>query len=103
MGNARTYSDEFKADAVKLLKEMNMKKAAERLGIAPSTIRGWYLKSLGTSTPAKLDSTEELSYEELLKKIKNLEKENRYMHEINRVLKKSLGIMGQDNLDSLKK
>jgi transposase-like protein len=104
MRSAKNYSTEFKADAVKLVKEMGYKKAAISIGVSPSTLHGWYKKAFGYFPPSKLGSNEvEASYEELIKKLKLLEKENRYMHEINKVLKKSLGIMGQDNLDILKR
>ena len=82
---------------------MSISQAAKKLGIATSSLHGWYMKSLGHSTSGKVNSKEELSYDELLKKLKNLEKENRYMTEINKVLKKSLGIMVQDHPDTLKK
>ena len=103
MSRTKTYSDEFKADAVNLIKEMNIMQAAQKLGVATSTLHGWYMKSLGQKVASKSNTSEQLSYDDLLKKLKNLEKENRYMNEINKVLKKSLGIMVHDHPETLKK
>lgn len=105
MSHAKSYSNEFKSDAVRLANEQGVKKAADSLGIAPSTLHGWYMKSLGQKrvTTHKNQSEEELSYNDLLKRLKNTEKELRYANEINKVLKKSLGIMVQDHPETLKK
>jgi transposase-like protein len=102
MSSAKTDSDEFKADAVNLIKEMSISQAAKKLGVATSSLHGWYIKSLGQKT-TKGTSKEELSYDDILKKLKNTEKELRYANEINKVLKKSLGIMVQEHPDTLKK
>lgn len=103
MSLAKMYSDEFKADAVNLIKEMSLKQAAIKLGISTSTLHSWQMNSLGKSNSSKSDQNEELSYDDLLKKLKNTEKELRYTNEINKVLKKSLGIMVQDHPETLKK
>lgn len=38
MGQARTYTDEFKAQALKLAKEVGAKRAAEELGVPQNTL-----------------------------------------------------------------
>lgn len=104
MSRAKSYSDEFKSDAVKLANEQGVKRAADSLGIAPSTLHGWHKKSLGQKKDIhKNQVQEELSYNDLLKRLKNTEKELRYANEINKVLKKSLGIMAQEHPETLKR
>ena len=105
MRSVKKYSDEFKTDAVKLSKEQGVPKAAKSLGVAPSTLHGWCLKASFTEGAVKAEGLVEskTSYEDLVKKFRQLEKEHRYMLEINKVLKKSLGIMGQESLEALKK
>lgn len=38
MGQARTYTDEFKAQALKLAKEIGTKRATEKLGVPKNTL-----------------------------------------------------------------
>ena len=79
----RTYTENFKKDAVKLAREISNKKAAEELGIPENTLNGWIRKAkdgdldlgLGTQTPQgamSLASELKLAKEE----IKRLTKEN---------------------------
>lgn len=45
MGEARTYTEEFKAQAIKLAKEVGRKRAAEELGIPKNTLGTWLHKA----------------------------------------------------------
>lgn len=41
MGQARTYTEEFKAQAIKLAKEVGTKRASEELGVPKNTLGTW--------------------------------------------------------------
>lgn len=90
----RTYTPEFKADAVKLSKANGISKTAVDLGLAPVTIRNWMKSSEG------LDATSEET--DWKKEAKRLKKENQYLKEINEVLKKSTAIFSQEKFPPFK-
>ena len=97
----KTYTTEFKKDAVELSNELGLSKASKELGIPTSTIGSWK-KALRTSDEGVSLKDGEPSYNELLKEVKRLRKEAEYNNKINDVLKKSLGIVSSDHLSRIK-
>jgi len=74
---ARTYSKEFKEEAIKLGIEIGSWQAAEKLEIPNGTLDCWLYKArkaAKVSIPAKKEET--ASVRELQERIKELEKEN---------------------------
>jgi transposase len=62
----KTYSDEFKSDAAKLVRDQgySIKKAAQSLGVDQATIRAWLAKlAILPSTDSANSSTEHLHRE----------------------------------------
>ena len=45
MGQARTYTEEFKAQAIKLAKEVGTKRASEEIGVPKNTLGTWVHKA----------------------------------------------------------
>jgi len=45
MGQARSYDQEYKVEAVKLVRKVETKKAAEKLGIQRNTLSEWIHKA----------------------------------------------------------
>ena len=96
----RTFSQEFKNEAVELAKRVGNNQAAKDLGVNEASIRNWRKKELPVQGPHSLERTK--SYEELAKENRQLQKEIGYLKEINQVLKKSTAIFSVDHLGSLK-
>ena len=93
MGTGKQYSEEYKKEAVKLAKEIGNKAAAEELGIPKGTIGTWVSKAkageidtgAGTRTPEEsLSLAQQLK--EANKRIKEFEKKNRQLEELNEFL-----------------
>lgn len=91
----RNYSPEFKKEAVRLSEKKGVRAIALELGISQPSLSKWRKQILN---PKAKTSSKGLSYEELLKRIKKLEKENGYLKDINDVLKKSTAIFSKDHL-----
>lgn len=89
---SRTYSNEFKIEAVKLMKEIGASQASKDLGVTQSLLYCWKSKFEGHQPSDKL------SYEDLVKQNQKLKKEMAYVNKINDVLKKSLGIFTKDQI-----
>lgn len=92
MGTKR-YDKEYKIQAVKLFKEVGMKRATEQLGISGSTIRGWVNAAKqgslnlgeGAYTPQEsLSLVDELVL--LRKQNKELTRKNKRLQEENEIL-----------------
>ena len=94
MSKKREYDEEYKEQAVKLAKNLgSAKAAAEELQIPVNTLYGWIRKArIGSldigcgerSTEESLNIAEE--NQQLRKRIKALEKENRRLSEMNEFL-----------------
>ncbi len=95
------YSQEFKAEAVKLANEKGFQQAADDLGVHHSSIRDWAKKLQEGPISSKKNETSK-TYEELEKENKRLKKELQYMEEISKVLKKSTAIFSSDQLKNSK-
>ena len=95
----KSYSEEFKREAVTRSKVVGPSKTCEELGIVHSVLYNWrkqYLKDFKSETNTK--AVEKPSYEDLEKEIKKLKKELGYVEEINKILKKSTAIFSSSHL-----
>lgn len=84
----KKFNDEFKANAVRLVREEGLKivEAASDLGISISTLKVWLSKyDHGQVTKTKKQTIEE-------NEIKQLRKENRILKQEREILKKAMGI-----------
>lgn len=98
-GSKKSYSKEFKREAVARCKAIGKTKASEELGIALSTLHRWSHENHSNINQV---SANKPSYEELEKENRRLKKELGYVEEINRVLKKSTAIFSSKELGGLK-
>lgn len=89
--NNNRYGEEFKRDAVKLVKEKGrtVNSVAKELGVPEPTIRRWVSEA---RVPIGKESERIL---ELEKEIKMLKKERDEAREVADILKKSLGIFAR--------
>lgn len=89
----RTFTEEFKQQAVNLSKELGSgTKAAQELGINESLIRNWTKRSNSEKSLKSVDPT--FSVEEF----KRLQKENDKLKKINHILKSAAAFFSQDHL-----
>jgi len=84
---------------VELIEKIGIKKAEAELEIGNSTLRAWRKKF---QNPGPQAPEGQKSYSELQKEIRRLNKENGYLKEINKVLKKSTAIFSHDHMGGLK-
>ena len=89
----RSYTDEFKSDAIRLaLKASAVGEAADRLGIPESTLNTWLRKegvgNKGNSDPKMIDLSDEL---------KQLRKENARLREEREILKKAATFFAKES------
>lgn len=97
----KSYSIEFRTEAVELANREGIAKASEDLGVHQTTIRNWKKKLQGpNSSSTSKDNSK--SYEELEKENKRLQKENGYLKDINKILKKSTAIFSADEIGNIK-
>ena len=87
----RSYSKEFREEAVKLSDEIGVKKAAAQLGIPYYTLAEWRQNRSG-----RAKNEPELSEQEKDDRIAQLERENRELKEANDILKDALGFFARD-------
>ena len=87
----RTYSDEFKAEAVKLVLEQGMSatKAAEDLGIAQSVLSSWVAKARRAAAPGALTAAER-------DEMKRLKRENEILRQERDILKKAAAFFAKE-------
>ena len=95
----RTFSEEFKQEAIELIDKIGLSKAEHELDIGESTLRAWRKKF---RSPEAENSQAKKSYQELERENRKLAKEIGYLREINKVLKKSTAIFSNDQLVNLK-
>jgi transposase len=91
----RNYSADFKKEAVRLSEKKGVKTVALELGLSQPTLSKWRKQFLNPKVPK---DNSDLSYEELLKRNHQLEKENGYLKDIAEVLKKSTAFFSKDYL-----
>ena len=93
MSKKREYDEEYKVQAVKFAKNLGSAKAAEELQIPVNTLYGWIQKvktaeldiGCGERSPEEALSIAKEN-QQLKKRIKALEKENRCLSEMNEFL-----------------
>jgi len=91
----RTYTIEFKAEAVQMAKDQGFAKTARDLGVAPMSLRNWFDKA----NPETINDSPDVDWK---KEARKLQKENMYLKKINDVLKKSTAIFSQDEFPPFK-
>lgn len=86
------YTDEFKIEAAKLVREQGytVKAAAKSLGVDPGSIRGWVRKLTPAAGPAA-------SPEELQRELRRLREENRRLLMEREILKKATAFFAKEN------
>lgn len=90
MSKQRSYTEEFKKQAVELASQLNsITKAASQLGISDVNIHKW--KKIYRSTSSGVSQTE-------LAEIKRLKKENEELKKVNFILSKAAAFFSQDHL-----
>lgn len=95
----KSYSKEFKLEAIARSKVNGKRKTCEELGIASSSLHRWS-HEFSDQVPNK--TTNKPSYQDLENEVKKLKKELGYIEEINRVLKKSTAIFSNSQIGGLK-
>jgi len=92
----RQYTREYKAEAVKLARDIGVSKAAVELGVPTGTLAGWQSEAnkgrldtgAGTQTPSS-GLTQAARIQELEAEIKRISKENRRLNELNEFLEEA--------------
>ncbi len=99
----KTYSEEFRRDAVALLQSSGrpVSQVARELGVNVNSLRTWRNRILGQSGAESLGAVGdkargETSAEELLEELKKLRKENAYLKRQREILKKAASILSED-------
>ena len=87
----RTYTEEFRKEALRLSDEVGTKKASEQLGVPYYTIADWR-----NSKRRPRPSAPELSETELRIRARELERENAELRQANEILKDALGFFAKD-------
>lgn len=96
MAKARTYTAEFKEQAIKLAKEVGNKRAADELGIPKNTLGTWVHKAkkgeidsgAGNQTP-ETALTLAAEVQELRRQLKERDKEIKRLNELNEFLEEA--------------
>lgn len=97
----RSFSLEFKQEAIELAKKIGNVQAAKDLDVHESSIRHWRRK-LDPTYQSVVPEAKSKSYADLEKENKKLQKELNYMKQINDVLKKSTAIFSADQMEKKK-
>ena len=91
----RSFSEEFKRDAVRLVVEENytFKAAAEAVGVSPASLRDWYRKFVPPPEPCGEDA----SFEQLQEENKRLRKQLRRAEMEREILKKATAYFAKES------
>lgn len=95
----RIFPKEFKSEAVELIEKIGIPRASEELDVDQATLRAWRKKA---KAPELSSADGKKSYADLEREVRRLRKENGYIKEINKVLKKSTAIFSRDHMGGLK-
>ena len=92
----KTYTEEFRRDAVELLRSSGrpISQVADELGVSVNSLRTWRNRILGQSGGDK--GRAGASAQELMAEIKKLERENDYLRRQREILKKAASILAED-------
>jgi len=93
----RRYEEEFKREAVELVIHSGKTQAqiARELGVSEYSLTLWKKEYLRVVRPAELNG-EQMSPEQMLDKIRQLQKENEYLKRQRDILKKAMSILGEE-------
>jgi len=93
----KRYEEEFKRQAVDLVIHSGKTQAqiARELGVSEYSLTLWKRDYLGRVGPAQIDG-EQMSPEQMLEKIRQLQKENEYLKRQREILKKAMSILGEE-------
>jgi len=93
----KRYDEEFKRQAVELVIHSGRTQAqiARELGISDYSLTRWKRDYLGHVRAGQLEG-EQLSPEQMLEKIRGLQKENEYLKRQREILKKAMSILGEE-------
>ena len=93
----KRYDEEFKRQAVELVIHSGRTQAqiARELGVSEYSLTLWKRDYLGHVRAAQLDG-QQLSPEQMLEKIRQLQKENEYLKRQREILKKAMSILGEE-------
>ena len=93
----KRYEEEFKRQAVELVIHSGKTQAqiARELGVSEYSLTLWKRDYLGRVGPAQIDG-EQMSPEQMLEKIRQLQKENEYLKRQREILKKAMSILGEE-------
>ena len=93
----KRYDEEFKRQAVELVIHSGKTQAqiARELGVSEYSLTLWKRDYLGHVRAAQLDG-QQLSPEQMLEKIRQLQKENEYLKRQREILKKAMSILGEE-------
>ena len=94
-GKRRTFTEEFKREAVNLVavEGYTFKAAAEAVGVSPRSLRGWHEKFAPKPEPCGPDA----SVEQLQDEIKRLRKELRRAEIEREILKKATAYFAKES------
>ena len=93
----KRYDEEFKRQAVELVihSGRTQTQIARELGVSEYSLTLWKRDYLGHVRVAQFDG-EQLSPEQMLEKIRQLQKENEYLKRQREILKKAMSILGEE-------
>ena len=87
----KSYSAEFRSQAIELAKEIGTKEASKQLGVSYPTINRWQAASQQSESSVKNSTMNNLEKEN-----RRLKKELGHYKKINEILKKSTAILSKD-------
>ena len=93
----KRYEEDFKREAVELVIHSGKPQAqiARELGVSEYSLTLWKKEYLRIVRPAELNG-EQMSPEQMLDKIRQLQKENDYLKRQREILKKAMSILGEE-------
>lgn len=94
MAQYKRYSNEFKAEALKLSDEIGVKKAAAQLGLPYYTLADWRNRTRDKIEGRSPESGKALTDQDI--RIRELERENEELRRANDILKDALGFFAKD-------
>jgi len=90
----KSYTEEFKVEALNLVKAIGITKASAELGVTAKTLRTW--SDSKSTNPTK--SSKNIQVAELEAELRRAKKEIKNLKLINDVLKKSTAIFSKDQI-----
>ncbi len=89
----RTFTPEFKSQAVQLAKDLkSISEAGKQLGVSESVVRVWVKKS------AEVGAIQEQDPSFSVEEFRRIQKENEKLRKVNQILKSAAAFFSQDHL-----